>query len=427
MKTDVLIVGAGLAGLTAGWQTASQGRSTRVVAKGWGATHWGSGCVGVLGYLPSDPETAVQSPEAAVRRLIESNRRHPYALAGLDTLAEALEAFQQLCAAAGYPLHGSLEHNWLLPSAVGTARPTCLAPETMIEGDMQRHDPMLIVGFDACLEFCPSLVADNLDAQGIPARDVTLDLPRLRQRRVMNTTILARLFDDPDFREEVADQLAPKLGQAARIGFPAVLGMDDALLVVHDLEERLGCPVFEIPILPPSIPGMRWHRILVAAIERAKGQVFTGMEAVAANAEEQRMTRLWTEAAARRKSHQAKRFVLATGGILGGGIVADSEGQIREVVCDLPVWAPAERSRWFRRDFLDASGHPIYRAGVEVNGAYQPLDSEGQVVYENLMVIGTGLAHCDALRERAFEGVALVTGYQAGKLIGQESNPAAPE
>ena len=64
---------------------------------------------------------------------------------------------------------------------------------------------------------------------------------------------------------------------------------------------------------------------------------------------------------------------------------------------------------------------------MEVNGAYQPLDSEGQVVYENLMVIGTGLAHCDALRERAFEGVALVTGYQAGKLIGQERNPAAPE
>jgi glycerol-3-phosphate dehydrogenase subunit B len=225
----------------------------------------------------------------------------------------------------------------------------------------------------------------------------------------------------------VADQLKPKLGQAARIGFPAVLGVEDALRVKRDLEERLGCPVFEIPILPPSIPGMRWHRILVTAIERARGQVFNGMEAVAADAEGQRMTRLWTEAAARRKPHQAERFVLATGGILGGGIVADYEGQIREVVCDLPVWAPAERSRWFRRDFLDASGHPIYRAGVEVNGAYRPLDGEGQVVYQNLMVIGTGLAHCDALRERAFEGVALVTGYQAGKLMGQESNPAGPE
>jgi hypothetical protein len=32
--------------------------------------------------------------------------------------------------------------------------------------------------------------------------------------------VLARLFDDPDFRQELIDELKPHLGRAERIGFP---------------------------------------------------------------------------------------------------------------------------------------------------------------------------------------------------------------
>ncbi|MCS7260132.1 MAG: glycerol-3-phosphate dehydrogenase subunit GlpB [Anaerolineae bacterium] len=412
---DVVVIGAGLAGLMAGWQAALKGCQVRVVAKGWGTTHWHAGCIDVLGYYPADSPTPVEVPAEALAELVRTTPRHPYALIGIQALAHALEAFQQLCAAAGYPLHGSLERNWLLPTALGGVRPTCLAPETMIAGDLRQRDPLLLVGFRPYLDFYPALAADNLKVQGFPARDVTLDLPRPEQRRLVNATTLAQLFERADFRAEVAEALKPHLGDVARVGFPAVLGVHHALDVQRDLQARLGRPVFEIPVLPPSIPGMRLHHILTSAIERAGGRVFEGMEVVAADVRDKTVEAVWTQAAARRKSHRARHFVLATGGILGSGIVAADMETLREVVFNLPLAGVPEHRDWFDAEFLSLRGHPIYRAGVAVNARLQPLDAADNVLYTNLYVAGTTLAYCDTLLERSFEGVALGTGFVAAQ------------
>lgn len=412
---DVVVIGAGLAGLMAGWQAAVKGCRVRVVAKGWGTTHWHAGCIDVLGYYPPDNQTPVEVPAEALAQLVQKTPHHPYALVGIEALAQALDAFQQLCAAACYPMRGSLERNWLLPTALGGVRPTCLAPETMIAGDLRQRDPMLLVGFRPYLDFYPALAADNLKAQGFPARDVTLDLPRPEQRRLVNATNLAQLFERADFRAEVVDALKPHLGDAARVGFPAVLGIHNALGVQRDLQEHLGRPIFEIPVLPPSIPGIRLHRILTGAVERAGGRVFEGMEVVAADVRDKIVEAVWTQAAARRKLHRARHFILATGGILGSGIVAEDMDTLREVIFDLPLAAVPKRSEWFDPEFLSLRGHPIYRAGVAVNERLQPLDAANNVLYTNLYVAGTTLAHCDALLERSFEGVALSTGFVAAQ------------
>lgn len=324
--TDVLVIGAGLAGLVTAWQTTTRGKRSRVITKGWGATHWHSGCVDVLGYYPLSGEVAVESPAEGIARLVRESPGHPYAIGGLDGLDQALRAFQSFCAEAGYPMHGSLERNWLLPSAIGAMRPTCLAPETMVAGDLRRGEAMLIVGFEELPDFYPNLVAGNLSAQDIPARDISLDLSGLHQRRFVTTKILAQLFDQPDFRAGVVAALKPRLEHTTRVGFPAVLGLHRPLEVKHDLEEQIGCQVFEVPTLPPSVPGIRLHNLLLSAIKRHGGRIFDGMEVVAADAGDGRVTAVWTEAAARRLSHRAASFVLATGGIPGAASPPTTRG-----------------------------------------------------------------------------------------------------
>jgi glycerol-3-phosphate dehydrogenase subunit B len=415
MIGDLLVIGAGLAGLSAAWRATVAGRKVRVVCKGWGATHWHAGCIDVLGYYPLDTQEAVVSPAEGIGRLIAAEPKHPYALLGLEQLDEALKAFQALCKEAHYPLQGSLERNWLLPSAVGTFRPTCLAPEMMTAGDLSSDAPMLLVGFRQLADFYPHLAADNLSLQGIPVGHVTLDLPALRDRNFTTSPILANLFEQPDFRAEVVDALKPHLGPAERVGFPAVLGLGQALAVKRDLEAALARPVFEIPGLPPSVAGMRLHSILVGAIEGQGGRVFDGMEAISSEGDNGQVTAVYTEAAARRRPHRFEDFILATGGILGGGLVADHLGRVSETVFDLPLEAPPSRLDWFKQAFLDGAGHPIYRAGLNVNSRFQPLDNEGRAVYENLYAAGTTLAHCEVIRERSFEGVALATGYVVGE------------
>jgi len=186
------------------------------------------------------------------------------------------------------------------------------------------------------------------------------------------------------------------------------------LTVKSDLENQLGCPVFEIPTLPPSIPGMRLHKILMTAIERAGGRVFEGMQVLSAETENGRVTAVFSEAAARQKLHRAANFVLATGGILGGGVTVDHRGYAHDTVFDLPLTSLPDRTAWFRPQFLDPAGHPIFSAGISVDHSFRPLDDEGRVIYSNLFAIGNTLAFADPLLERSFDGVALSTGYCVG-------------
>lgn len=416
-QNDVLVVGAGLAGLTAAWQLARHGKKVRLVSKGWGATHWHSGCIDVLGYYPVDDPEPVASPGVTLAKLIADQPAHPYALVGVSGVEAALNAFQALCAAAGYPLHGSLDTNWLLPSAVGTFRPTCLAPETMIAGDLRRDDPMLIVGIKQMGDFYPNIIAENLVKQGVDAAHVTVDMPQLAERNFTTPTIMASLLEDDALQADLVRRIQPQLGAAQRVGLPAYLGRRPSLDIKKDLEARLGVAVFEIPGLPPSLPGMRLHTILLQAIERAGGRVYHGLEGVGIESDGGRITAVFTEAAARNKPHRFNRYVVATGGILGGGIVTNHQGQAREVVFDLPVTLPDSRLDWFEQDFMDPKGHPIYQAGLKVNQQFQPLNGGSQPVYENVYAAGTTLSHGEVIRERSFEGVALATGFAVANLL----------
>ncbi|MCP4416575.1 MAG: FAD-binding protein, partial [Chloroflexi bacterium] len=211
-----------------------------------------------------------------------------------------------------------------------------------------------------------------------------LDMPELAQRNLTTPLHLAGLLEQPDFRAKLVRQIEPKLGKAQRVGFPAVLGRQPSLAIKNDLEVRLGLPVFEIPGLPPSLPGMRLHAIFLQAIGWAGGRVYHGLEGVGFESEGERITAVFTEAAARKKPHRFNQYVLATGGILGGGIVTNYRGEVREQIFNLPIAAAKSRLDWFRQEFLDPSGHPIYRAGVTVNGRFQPLNGDSQPIYKNV-------------------------------------------
>ncbi|MCI0521738.1 MAG: anaerobic glycerol-3-phosphate dehydrogenase subunit A [Chloroflexi bacterium] len=412
---DLLIIGGGLAGLAAAWTAARRGRRVRLVARGWGATHWASGCIDVLGYPVQDGVQAARSPRQALEALIRRSPSHPYALAGLDSVEFALREFQALCEQAGYPMLGSLEHNWLLPSALGAPRPTCLAPRTMLSGDLTRKDPMLIVGFKQYLDFYPEWIAANLQKLGIAARALLLDLPELQKPRFITTRVLASLFENAAFRQAAARAVKISLHAGERVGFPAVLGLRHVLTIQQDLEYRLGAPVFEIPGLPPSIPGIRLHQILLQALEDLGAQVYDGMPVVAAEADGPRLTAAWSEAAARRKAHRARYYLLATGGILGGGVQVHPDGYTQETALGLPLAQLSFEGRGLMPEFLAPQGHPLFSSGLAVDASFTPLDPQGEPVYNNLFAAGGALAGFDPLRERSLEGVALATAWRVGK------------
>ncbi len=291
---DAVVIGGGTAGLTAGTRLAQAGAKVAVLAKGHGSTHLSPGTIDVLGYTPA----RVTSPRDSVARLISERPDHPYALTGADAIAESLAWFAD-CAAhgplPGYGYVGSLDRNLLLPTAMGVLRPSAMIPSTMAAGEASGLGNVAIVSIPALREFHPALCAANLSAEGIPSRGISLQLPM--ERADMSPTGMARHFDDPHWRGHFCAQLLPILRGEDAVGLPAMLGLRDPVAAVTDLEQRLGRKVFEIPTLPPSVPGMRRYEILRAALRAASGRLALGAEVISHERSGTRVTSVATHAA----------------------------------------------------------------------------------------------------------------------------------
>jgi glycerol-3-phosphate dehydrogenase subunit B len=404
---DVVVIGAGVAGLTAGARLAEGGARVCVVGKGVGSTHLAPGTVDVLGY---DPDR-VESPGEALPAFVAARRNHPYALLGADAIAPALDWFAERIERGpqpGYRYVGGLERNHVLPTAVGAPRPSALVPETMAEGDLGADRPVCVVGTRALRDFHPSLCAENIARLGVEARAIELKLDA--DRPDVNALGLARRFDDPAFRRDFVARLAPLVEGDERVGLPAMLGLRDPHGAWSDLHDRLGRPVFEIPTLPPSVPGMRMFEALRATLRTAGGRLVMGARVVAAERDGARVTALRLDTAGRETVFGARALVLATGGFASGGLALGSDWVVRETVLGLPVrGVPPAGSQRFGAEYFGEQ--PMARVGVAVDTTQR---AEGT---DNVLVAGAALPGAEPWREGSGEGISLASGHRAAELV----------
>ncbi len=410
MRLDTVVVGAGTAGLVAGVRLATAGARVAVVASGVGATRLAPGTIDVL--ARREDGTAVDSPGEALAQVREG---HPYALLGRERVAAATRWLRETAAELAYD--GSLDENLLLPTAVGTVRPTALAPAALAAGDVRRGGRALLVGFAGLKDFYPRLAAVNLRQTAPQLASVeALELRvQLGDDGDPGPLGLARCFERTAFRDAVVEQLRSAISPGSRVGFPAVLGLREASVVRQELGERLRAEVFEISTLPPSVPGLRLFESLRAALRLAGGRLVVGGPVVGAESRDGWVERLFVQAAGRRIAYDAAHVVLATGGFAAGGLELTDAGVVRERVLGLPVAGlPAGRPAFAPRYFDE---QPLARAGVAVDGDLRPVGADGAPLYENVRVAGALLAGAEPWREGSGEGLSLASGHAAAGAI----------
>ncbi len=242
-RYDVVVVGAGIAGLTAASLAAEQGASVALVSIGAGAFVLGAGGV---------------------------EEREVKALKNDPGFAPAMDFFLDLAASAGTALAGNLEHTVLLPTLLGGFQPMQLAPALVANSALHPFVKTRVVGFRGLTGFDAEFLAQRFNQEaekrGLAAScdATTLQLP-VPLGMPLTTLRVAQAFDrDQGFRTALAEALREAKGDCERVLLPAVLGIEANDLKRAAFVAQVGCTVGELPTLPPSIPGLRLAQRLLA-------------------------------------------------------------------------------------------------------------------------------------------------------------------
>ncbi|MBN2397883.1 MAG: anaerobic glycerol-3-phosphate dehydrogenase subunit B [Deltaproteobacteria bacterium] len=388
---DAVIIGGGVSGMMAAITLADAGRKVAVISKGDPACCFSTGCIDLL--------AAGADPLEGIASLTEE---HPYHLVGGETIIRALDRFRAIMSAEGMTYVGDYHTNRRVLTSLGRCKITCLVPRTMAFADVDSDARLHLLSFKRIKDFYPQYIT----ARYPRARYSTYDAG------VTTTAGIAGRFEDSQFLEEFITWLQRLDIQEERIALPAVLGRQFAGEVYEKIAAACGRPLFEIPTLPPSIPGLRLFGGLKHALLQRNGDLYWGRGIYSVERIDHQIEAVTLAGTGRATRVEGKSFILATGSLVSGGLHASME-KVTETVFNLPTYLPGTRKTWFHDDFF-APGHEIEKTGIRVDPSFRPLDTD----IENLYVCGSILAFSEVMKHRCGHGMAIATGVAAAQSCG---------
>ena len=415
---DVAVIGAGMAGMAAALFAAQRGLSCILIGSGGGLL-FASGLLDLLAVHPVAQRRLWSSPYAALAALAQEQPDHPLARIDSSSIGTAFETFVSALACAGLAYAPLGERNSDVLTSIGTVKTTFGVPLTMVAGvrALDARPPCLLVDFRGLREFSARQIAATLADRWPQLRHQRVDFPGFEAVPEVYAVHLARALEIRATRERTIALIQPLLGDARVVGLPAVLGLGRSREIHAAFEAGLGVPVFEIPTMPTSVPGLRLLEALEAVVS-ARGVRRRHLASVRALTYDSSTALLDLDIAGGERV-SASAVVLATGRFSGRGLTADRHG-VRESILGLPVHQPASRDAWHQRDFLDPAGHAINRAGLRTDDAWRPLDASGKPAWPSLFAIGSILAHQDWMRSKCGSGLAIATAWAAMEQITQQ-------
>jgi glycerol-3-phosphate dehydrogenase subunit B len=428
-RCDVAVIGAGMAGMAAALFAAERGLSCIQVGNG-GSMLFASGLLDLLGVHPVAEHHLWQSPYEAIAALAREQPEHPLARVDARSIRTAFETFVTALGSAGLPYAPLGDRNRKVLTSIGTVKTTFGVPLSMVAGAAvleapDERPPCLLVDFRGLREFSARQIAATLGDRWPGLRHQRIEFPGYEAVPELYAAHLARALETAETRERTIALVKPLLGDARAVGFPAVLGLARSSEVHAAFEAGLGVPVFEIPTMPTSVPGLRLLGALEAVVS-ARGVRRRHQASVRALEfdREGGTATLDLEGVPGGERVVARAVVLATGRFTGRGLTAD-RGHVRESILGLPVHQPASREAWHQHDFLDPSGHAINRAGLSIDDAWRPLDAGGKPAWPRLFAVGSILAHQDWMRSKCGSGLAIATAWAAMDQVARQLHGTA--
>lgn len=371
MKLNTVIIGGGLAGLTAGIRLQKAGKSTAIISAGQNALHFFSG--------------------------------------RFESVSESSADFIDFFAEAGVRLH---YHEGVSLMPMGKLVPSSLSLEDVSifpEGGLPRK--ALIVNFTGYHDFFSSFLAEGLENEGCACRIRFIRIDEMESLREspseMRSVHIARIMDKA--WEKVVQEVRVLLKDEDTVILPQVFGLKDS----HTpslIRERIPAKVVFAGTLPPSVPGIRTQLQLRRRYELLGGTFLMGDEAVSAETDGARVSSISTK---NLQGHplESEFFILASGGFFSKGLASNPQ-KVWEPLFGLDVEALADRNEWYDPDFLKEQ--PYMGFGVKTDASLRALKA-GEVI-DNLYVAGSilGATHPEL---GSGAGLALRSAFAVADLI----------
>ncbi|WP_242833889.1 FAD-binding protein [Desulfosporosinus sp. OT] len=410
---DAIVVGGGLAGWIAGIRAAQRGKKVLLVTEGVGTLFYFSG---IFDY--GDVEGLRHLP------------KHPYTLFDSQAILQGQHFVQEIC-----PEYVVSDQPQTAFTVLGSVRQGDLMPRSMVLPNRQAQGRFVLLVPEGLKDFFPEIVAANMTRE-FPGWQVSVK--KMQVEALAEWTRLGKSVSSIDYaaiwRSEAGQRaLAQEIEGIKRQYQEAGKSSSQVVVVLPSLvrgyfdssrtkpfRNEFSLPVMEMSSFVPSPHGRYFAEYLKHTFTDLGGELMIGARAVSINGEAtvegqaKTCQELIVHSMGKSLRLKGKKFILATGGLLGGGIkVSMARKSITEGVFDLPLYVPNE---WSGPKFF--APQPFTQAGVETDEFQRPLDpTSGQVVWDNVHVVGRMLAHWDPWTQRCGGGVSLTSGYVAAELI----------
>ncbi len=433
-KKRVIVVGMGMAGCMAAYGARAAGHEVTLLGAGAGSLSIGGGCIDVLGYVRTAKgvRPVRGNPVESISLLPAA---HPYALMSAEAVHAGLRAFHALmkeqglifqsaaCDATTMSEYDACAKNTLVATIMGTLKPTYLcAPShdvrrALVKGANTR---IAVVSVDAIRDCHPGLIAQELQQHPLfkEARFTTgtLTWPQGNARRPLSPLDVARFVDTEEGRKWLVSQLFLISQDVDAFLLPPILGV--RVSAWEEITGRLQRPVVEMVGMPPGVGGLRIFTAFIRALRNMGVSIIENATVTHTECAGARCTAVLARGEGAVRRHTGDAFVIATGGVLGGGIVT-RPGIAEEAIFGLPIDAPTEPEAWSLQELF--AEHPFASMGVRVDERFLALDASGESVLSNVYFAGRILGAYDYVTEKSGNGVAAVTGWHVGnELVGGE-------
>jgi len=403
MKFDTIIIGGGLSGLINGINLSKKGKKCAIISTGQSAIHFFSGSLDLMGY---EEGKECISPLDAIEKLPAT---HPYSKMGISNVKEYIKKVIPFFNEIGIKFNGSAEKNSYRITPLGIMKPTWLTLEDFTSFESRDSFPFkkaVILNLAGFLDFPTEFIAEGLSKSGISCKQAIISLSELENIRhnptEMRSSNISKEFDRAKELDELIDNVNRFGADDECIIFPDVFGLYSPE-TVKKFKSKIKKPLYLLPAVPPSVPGIRIQMMLKDYFIKQGGMYFLGDEVTEGIFEDNKLTAVKTV------NHQditmrADNFVLATGSFFSKGLVANQD-KVVEPIFNLDVDADSDRKDWCDEQVFNDQAFMHY--GVSIDADFHA--TKGGKSIKNLYVAGSSISGANSLKEASGAGVTILT------------------